>query len=151
MPRPRKKRSVHRPPLFTEFKPAGVPSRELETLELALDEFEALRLADYLGLDHAESADQMEISRPTFSRLIESARAKVARLLVEGKHLRIDGGDIHFRGNLIRCHECGHMFTTSIDDELGHCPNCGSARLIDLAGGFGHGQCCRRHQRRQGR
>lgn len=151
MPRPRKKRSVNRPPLFAEFKPIGVPASELDSLALALDEFEALRLADYLGLDHAESAEQMEISRPTFSRLVESARHKVARFLMEGKHLQIDGGDIHFRGNLIQCHQCGHMFNMAFETDLGRCPHCGSERLIDLAGGFGHGNCCQRHHGRRGR
>lgn len=151
MPRPRKKRSVHRPPLFAEFKPIGVPASELESLALALDEFEALRLADYLGLDHAESADQMEISRPTFSRLVEAARHKLASFLIEGKHLQIDGGDIHFRGNLIQCQQCGHMFNMTFDVDPVQCPHCGSGRLVDLAGGFGHGNCCQRHHRGRGR
>jgi len=70
MPRPQKKRSVHRPPLYSDFKPTGVRSSQIRTLPLALDEFEAIRLADYVGLDRAESAEQMEISRSTFSRLV---------------------------------------------------------------------------------
>jgi len=151
MARPKKMRSVQRPPLFSVFKPAGVRRGELQSLELTLDEFEAIRLADHLGLDHAESADQMDISRSTFSRLVEQARHKIALFLVEGRQLQIDGGNIHFQGNLIRCHSCGHMFNTAFEAELDQCPRCGSTNLIDLAGGYGHGNCCRRHNRHQRR
>lgn len=151
MPRPQKMRSVHRPPLFGDFKPTGVSARRLQTLPLALDEFEAIRLADYEGLEHAESAELMEISRSTFSRLVDRARQKVAQFLVEGRHLQIDGGEVHFQGNLIRCHDCGHMFNMALDSNLTGCPACASSNLIDLAGGFGHGLCCCRHHRRTGR
>jgi len=70
MPRPQFNRIVHEPPLFSEFKPIGVRGRNLEQIVLTLDEFEAFRLADQLGLSHAVAADEMEITRSTFSRLI---------------------------------------------------------------------------------
>jgi len=145
MSRPKKERVVYQPPLHSDFKPMGIHRHALEHLALGLDEFEALRLADYMGLEHAEAAEEMEISRSTFTRLIEKARHKVARFLVEGKHLHIEGGNIHFRGNLIRCHDCGHMFNIGFDTSIGSCPACGSGNLVDLAGGFGHGNCCRGH------
>ena len=151
MPRPKKKRSIHRPPLFSEFKPTGIRASELQPLELALDEFEAIRLADFLGLDHAESAENMEISRSTFSRLVEKARYKIGLFLTEGRHLRIEGGEIHFQKNLIRCQRCGHMFNMTFDADLNRCPSCGSSNLIDLAGGYGHGNCCQRHHNRHRR
>jgi len=151
MPRPKKMRSVQHPPLISDFKPTGIRARDLEALDLALDEFEAIRLADFQGLDHAESAEQMGISRPTFSRLIDQARHKLAVFLVEGRHLRIEGGDIHFQRNMIRCQGCGHLFNTSLDADMEECPRCGSPHLVDLAGGHGHGRCCRsfhQHSRR---
>lgn len=151
MPRPQKKRSVRRPPVHSHFKPTGIPARQLEALELTLDEFEAIRLADYRGLDHQESADGMGISRSTFSRLIERARTKLARFLVEGMFLRIEGGEIHFQDNLIRCADCGHLAPQRFDNEEIRCPECGSGNLIDLAGGFGHGRCCQRHHRNRRR
>jgi Zn finger protein HypA/HybF involved in hydrogenase expression len=77
---------------------------------------------------------------------VERARHKVARFLIEGKHLQIDGGEVHFERNLIRCDDCGHLLRTSIDVDTTHCPNCGSINLADLAGGYGHGRCCRRHR-----
>ncbi|MCK5155947.1 MAG: DUF134 domain-containing protein [Spirochaetales bacterium] len=145
MSRPKKERIVHQPPLFADFKPAGIPSSNLQPELLGLDEFEAIRLADYLGMDHNEAAEEMEISRPTFTRLIEAARKKMATFIIEGKHLQIEGGKIHFRGNVIQCHNCGHMIKTRFNQNITKCPACGSDNLIDLAGGFGHGSCCRRH------
>ena len=139
---------VHQPPLYSAFKPMGVKKDALQTLPLSLDEYEAIRLADYIGMDHAEAAEEMEISRSTFSRLIDQARQKMAKFLVEGKELYIEGGNIHFRGNIIRCQDCGHMFNIKIHTSVSKCPECESANLINLAGGFGHGRCCIRNQNR---
>lgn len=136
------KRIVQKPPLFTDFKPTGVRRLSLEPIELSIDEYEAIRLADHLGMSHDEAADEMEISRSTFSRLIEEARKKIAEFIIEGKQLQIDGGNIHFRGNIIKCQSCGHMFNTNFDKNITKCPACDSDNLIDLAGGFGHGRCC---------
>ncbi len=147
MSRPKKDRIVSQPPLFSEFKPSGVPGNMLEDELLELDEFEALRLTDYLGLDHIEAAEEMEISRPTFTRLIESARRKVAEFIVEGRRLQIEGGQIHFRGNLVRCNACGEVMRAGFGRPIAACTACGSTNLSDLAGGFGHGSCCRGHNR----
>ena len=146
MPRPRKLRSVQHPPQHSGFKPVGVRARLLETISLSLDEFEAIRLADLLGLDHEEAARQMEISRSTFSRLVERARRTVAEFLIEGRHLQIDGGEIHFQGNLIRCEDCGQVATAALDAAATGCPACGSTHLADLAESFGHGRCCHRYR-----
>lgn len=151
MSRPKKERMVHQPPLYTAFKPVGIMGSALQQLALNLDEYEAIRLADYLGMDHAEAAEEMEISRSTFTRLIEEARKKVSQFLIEGKQLYIEGGNIHFRGNVIRCLDCGHMFNTGFENDLIKCPACGSTNLMDLAGGFGHGRCCRGHNRNRRR
>ena len=85
MPRPQKSRLVRRPPRFTRFKPAGIPIRKIDEIFITLDECEAIRFADYLGFDHTTAAEEMEISRSTFSRLIENARKKVSQMLIEGK------------------------------------------------------------------
>jgi Zn finger protein HypA/HybF involved in hydrogenase expression len=107
-----------------------------------LDEFEAFRLVDYNGLSHAEAADEMEISRSTFTRLIEKTRRKIADFLIHGKVLTISGGNIHFRRNIISCKSCGHKFNTSFNSLTTECPICHSKNIINLAGGFGHGKCC---------
>lgn len=140
-------RIVQRPPLFSEFKPVGVRRLSLETVELSIDEFEAIRLTDHMELNHNEAALEMEISRSTFTRLIEHARSKMADFIIKGKNLQINGGNIHFRRNIIKCNSCGHMFNTNFKKQIIKCPSCGSDNIVDLAGGFGHGKCCRNYHR----
>lgn len=146
MPRPQNNRIVHEPPLYTDFKPVGKRASELGKVDLSLDEFEAFRLADKLNLSHAEAAEEMEISRSTFSRLIDQARGKIADFITNGKMLSISGGNVHFRTNTIKCQSCGHMFKIDINDKVTECPHCHSKDLLSLAGGFGHGRCCRQGQ-----
>jgi hypothetical protein len=70
---------------------------------MTLDEYEALRLADLDGLHHEDAAAQMLVSRPTFSRILESAHRKQADALVHGKALRIEGGPVQARVGGHRC------------------------------------------------
>ena len=79
---------AHRPPA-TYFKPAGIPLCELQEIELAADELEALRLADVEDLYHTEAAKRMRVSRQTFDRIVRRARMKVAEALVRGRALRV--------------------------------------------------------------
>ncbi|MGM0666792.1 MAG: DUF134 domain-containing protein [Bacteroidota bacterium] len=143
MPRPKSDRIVYEPPIYTEFKPVGSRGQNLEVIDLSLDEFEALRLADQKAMSHAEAAEEMEISRSTFTRLIEQARKKLADFIIHGKLLSINGGNVHFRNNIIKCQSCGHMFKISFNQMITECPVCKSTNLLNLAGGFGHGNCCR--------
>ena len=92
MPRPYRCRRVLYSPPFTYFKPSGVPVRELGEVVLGVDEYEALRLADKEQVPQKEGAKRMGISQPTFSRLVDSARKKVAEAVVLGKAIRIEGG-----------------------------------------------------------
>lgn len=87
-------RKIEGAPGITYFKPAGTPMRLLEEISLTLDEFEALRLADLEGLYQEQAALKMGVSRPTFSRIVENARKKIADALVNGKALRIGGGPV---------------------------------------------------------
>jgi predicted DNA-binding protein (UPF0251 family) len=89
MPRPCCSRKIRCQPNARFFKPRGIPLNELETIPLALDEFEALRWADLLGLYQEEAAKKMGVSRATFGRIIENARRKVATALVNGHALQI--------------------------------------------------------------
>ncbi|MBN2237593.1 MAG: DUF134 domain-containing protein [Bacteroidales bacterium] len=142
MPRPQKNRIVLSPPLFKEFKPTGLRNKSLEKTILLLDEYEAFRLSDFQGLSHAEAAKQMKISRSTFSRLIETTRKKIASALVQGKTLRILGGNVHFKKNIIHCQNCKSNFDIQISSLIHACPNCQSDQLENLADNFGHGNCC---------
>ncbi len=142
MSRPKYNRIVHEPPLFSDFKPIGVRGHDLKQIVLTLDEFEAFRLADQLGLSHALAAEEMEISRSTFSRLIEKSRKKIADFIIKGRLLTIDGGSVHFRVNIIECKDCGHMFKINFEQNIKECPACHSKKIINMAGNFGHGKCC---------
>ncbi len=142
MSRPKYNRIVHEPPLFSDFKPIGVRGHDLKQIVLTLDEFEAFRLADQLGLSHALAAEEMEISRSTFSRLIEKSRKKIADFIIKGRLLTIDGGSVHFRVNIIECKDCGHMFKINFEQNIRECPACHSKKIINMAGNFGHGKCC---------
>jgi len=94
VPRPPKPRWIFGPPLAAVFKPAGVPARTLAWVTLALDEFEALRLVDREGLDQDQAAERMGVSRPTVTRLLGRARAKVAQVICDGAALAIEGGPV---------------------------------------------------------
>ena len=143
MARKKIERIVKEPPLYNSFKPSGVPRRGMENLTLSLDEFEAIKLADYKGFNHNEASLEMGVSRSTFSRLIVKAREKLATFMIEGKELIIEGGDVHFRDNIYQCVQCFRKFKKIIDTQIKECPACGSQDLFDFAGGFGHGKCCR--------
>jgi len=92
MSRPRRFRKVCFEPNVTYFKPAGVRMIDLEESILNVDEFEAVRLKDLGGLDENTAAKKMNISQPTFNRLIASARKKIADAIVNGKAIKIEGG-----------------------------------------------------------
>lgn len=89
MARPIKCRRVCCVPEARYFKPRGIPMTQLEEVSLALDELEALRLADLQGLYQEAAAAQMGVSRQTFGTIVASARRKVAEALIQGKALRI--------------------------------------------------------------
>jgi predicted DNA-binding protein (UPF0251 family)/predicted Fe-Mo cluster-binding NifX family protein len=92
MSRPHKCRRVAFLPDVTYFKPAGIPMRTLEEVRLSVEEAEAIRLKDLEGLEQEEGARRMNISRPTFQRVLASARQKIADALLKGKAIRIEGG-----------------------------------------------------------
>ena len=92
MPRPRHCRYVACRPSITYFKPRGIPLVDLQEVRLSVEGLEAIRLADLEGLTAAEGAGHMRVSRHTFGRTLAEARRTVARALVCGMALRIDGG-----------------------------------------------------------
>ncbi len=95
MPRPKRCRKVAFDPAHRFFKPQGIPMSELNCLDLGLDELEALRIADLLRLSQNEGARMMNISQPTFNRILSAARAKVADSLVNAHALRIESTQGH--------------------------------------------------------
>lgn len=97
MARPTKCRRVSFVPGVTYFKPAGIPLHSLEEINLSFEEAEALRLKDIEGLDQTQGAVRMNISRPTFQRVLTSARRKMSDALLNGKAIRIDGGSFEYK------------------------------------------------------
>ena len=89
--RPKKYRIVGLDPKIRQFSPRGRPGRPDE-VDLAVDEFEAVRLADSMGFSQKEAAKHMHISQQTFSRIIKKAHKSVANALVSGKIIKIQGG-----------------------------------------------------------
>ncbi len=91
--RPRKCRLIHFSPSVRFFKPRGIPLCDLVVVKLKDEEWEAIQLSDHKGFEQEEAAKLMGISRSTFSRILSSARKAIAKALVEGAALEIDGGD----------------------------------------------------------
>ena len=109
MPRPPKWRCVSFMPQITYFKPVGVPLPLLKEVCLSVEEAETIRLKDLEGLEQEECAQRMRISRPTFHRVLGAARKKVAESLINGKAIRIDGGNFEMATSRVRCHDSGHQ------------------------------------------
>jgi len=125
MARPRCNRRVGCLPDWNYFKPRGVPSYLLEEVVLTVDEFEAVRLADLEGLYHEQAAAKMSVSRQTFGRIIESARRKIAEAIVNGKALKIEGGDVHVSdAQDLRCPFCRNALNELPDGAPQQCPKC---------------------------
>lgn len=158
MARPHKCRWVGAEPEVTAFKPCGVPGRDLEVVELQIDELEAVRLADMEGLYQDAAAEQMGVSRATFGRLIASAHHKIALALLGSKMLIFKGGTIMMRNmRTFACADCGTGFQVAHGTERpSECPSCHGKRFHraedERGGGFrgrGAGRgCC--HRRRAG-
>ena len=85
-------------PGFTYFKPAGVRMAGLDDSVLTVDEYEAVRLKDLEGMEQEEAAKKMNISQPTFHRLLLSARKKITDAIVNGKAIKIQGGNYVMHG-----------------------------------------------------
>ena len=111
MARPPRCRGVGQEPASSYFRPRGIPLSQLEEVVVTVDEFEALRLADLDGLYQEQAAEQMNASRPTFGRIIDSAHGRVAESLVKGKALRNEGGNFVIPDmRTFRCSDCSHTW-----------------------------------------
>lgn len=90
MVRPRKPRRIRCSLDATYFKPRAIPMSDLEEVELAMDELEALRLCDFMDLDQVKAAEKMKISQSTLQRILVLARKKTAEALIKGKAIKIN-------------------------------------------------------------
>lgn len=92
MPRPTKCRRICALPQMKEFGPLN-PHLEQATVVLSVDEYEVIRLIDWLDMNQEECASQMEVARTTVQSIYTAARKKIADALVNGRTLKIDGGN----------------------------------------------------------
>jgi predicted DNA-binding protein (UPF0251 family) len=131
MPRPKRKRIVTGPPVMEGFKPFGVPISDLEPVILFYEEYESIRLLDYLGMTQLEAAKEMAVSRPTLTRIYEKARRAIAEAFVEGKAIFIGGGDYHTDEFWYRCDACFKLMIC--DEPREKCSYCSSDKIKPLS------------------
>lgn len=137
MPRPRRYRYVGSQPVFDYFKPRGISLIDLEEVVLKVEEFESIRLKDYMNMDQTKAASEMGISQPTFYRILSDARKKIAGALVEGKAIKIYGGDYELV-RVLKCYDCLNEWEDR-GGRMNNCPQCGSINIYQKMGRYGHG------------
>ena len=109
--------------------------RALEEVHLSHEEAEAIRLKDLEGLEQEEGARSMKISRPTFQRILASARQKMASALLYGKAIRIEGGNFEMAWRRFRCfngHEWNVPTEMMVGATPGLCPTCNTASVAPV-------------------
>jgi predicted DNA-binding protein (UPF0251 family) len=131
MARPQKCRKVCNPPKMEGFRPYGMPDCEKEPVILKFEEFESIRLIDYDLLSQDSAAKQMNISRPTFTRIYNRALKTIARAFVEGKVIGIEGGNFQFEHEWYRCRKC-YKLIQGIENH-NRCEGCETYNLKELA------------------
>jgi hypothetical protein len=103
---------------------------------LTVSEFEAMRLKHYVKLNQKEAADAMGISQPTFSRILDKAHEKATQAFIEGKSIRVSGGNINYKESFIGygCLNCSKEWEDekASKDRKVNCPNCNSKNVYYL-------------------
>lgn len=124
--RPKSIRKISFIPAVSGFRPYGdnVNKSNKTCVFLFYEEYEALRLNDYEKHSQCESAEIMQISRPTFTRIYMSAREKIAKAFVEGLQIVVEGGKVELDGNWYMCNKCKAMFSVENGEPL-VCALCG--------------------------
>jgi len=130
MVRPLKPRMIGLMPPVQYFRTGDAPAAD--GVNLSLDEWEAVRLKDYLGLEQEECASLMGVAQSSLQRILASARLKLAQALVEGKGISIGGGAYQFAGRGF-CRACRHEWELPPDPASSQhcrCPSCGRGNIV---------------------
>ncbi|MFX1389969.1 MAG: DUF134 domain-containing protein [Promethearchaeota archaeon] len=134
MGRRRHRRWVNQPPNNLYFSP-DAPTNE-DSITLTVAEFEAMRLKHYIGLNQKAAAEKMGISQPTFSRILESAHYKNTIALLEGKLIKVYGGNVDYRISFVGygCLDCNHEWEdiNASKDRKVNCIKCNSDKVFYL-------------------
>lgn len=107
MPRPRKCRKVCCLPENNLYGPLNMKFNEESVVLMSIEEYETIRLIDLQGFMQEEAAEQMNIARTTVQRIYNDARMKIAKTIVNGKILKIEGGDYMLCNGLEKSCGCG--------------------------------------------
>ena len=132
-------------PQVTSFIPSGVPVSNLKEVHLNIEELEAIRLKDIEELELEECAREMDVSRTTFSRILDSARKNIADALLYGKAIRIEGGN--FEVTAIRQFRCvmGNKWYVASEPMINRLPdNCPRRKVQNLETNRTCGRICQR-------
>ncbi len=130
MSRPKRIRKMTNPPHFKGFRPIGL-QEENSPVVINYEEYEAIRLCDFELLGQVEASKLMDVSRPTYTRIYESARRKVAQAFVLGKTIVFEGGKVYFDSEWYSCNNCGCWFNhPAKDEEIQKCSLCGSTDIV---------------------
>ena len=133
MPRPKKSRKVLNPPKMQGFMPFGIAVCDTDKIIMQYDEYETIKLVNYENLSQEDAAERMEVSRPTLTRIYNSALFKIAQAFVEGKSITIQGGNFEFVKDWYKCKKCFRLFE-GLENHI-KCAGCnfyGSDELINL-------------------
>ena len=136
MARPTKWRQIEHIPTVESFVPLKQETTEYAENILKLEELEAIRLKDVEGLEQEQCAMNMQVSRPTFQRILLSAREKIADSLINGKAIRIEGGNFTRCICPVSCADCGYEWSERYENMVQEgagkyvCPKCGSNNIL---------------------
>lgn len=136
MGRQTSKRYVKSPPNNFYFPSETEDPLIADFVGLTVAEFEAMRLKHYISLNQKDSAENMSVSQPTFSRILDKAHQKITQALIEGKDIRVYGGNINLKKgfNGYGCINCGEEWESKYasKEQKEICPNCNSNKTYYL-------------------
>ena len=134
--RRKRARRILNPPSIKGFKPYGIDADlkpSTTSVNLLIEEYEAMRLCDYDGLSHHQASLLMDVSRPTFTRIYAAALRKLAVAFVEGRQIAIEGGKVYFDSDWHQCNSCECYFSHPHKHlPIEECPLCGSQDISDF-------------------
>jgi len=115
------------------FKPFGIPACKADPVLLKLEEYESIKLVNYDKLSQDQGAINMNISRPTFTRIYNRALKQIAKSFVEGKALVIEGGNYELENDWYRCKRC-YKLIQGIENhsKCEDCPMYGENELVKI-------------------
>ncbi len=131
-PRLKITRKITNPPAIKGFKPYGPDLHNIdkEIIIMLYEEYEAIKMCDYDLLNHVDAAKIMNVSRPTFTRIYATARQKMAKAIVEGRQISIEGGKVSFDSDWYYCNNCNCNFNNPHKEiKIINCAFCGSDNI----------------------